>query len=503
MSLKRNILASYGSQIYVTLLGIAMVPLYLRYMGIEAYGLVGLFVMLQAWFQLLDVGLTPTISRETARYAAGAGNAIGLRRLLHLLEGFFVAVALLGAGALAAGSSLVARNWLNVQHLPLPEVELAIRLMAVLVALRWISGLYRGAISGFERFVWLSGINAAIATARFVLVLPYFLFVGASATDFFRYQLVIAILELAVLVLYTYRLLPGVRGPAPAWHWQALRSALRFSLGIALTSSIWVLVTQTDKLLLSRLLPLSDYAYFTLAVLVASSVMLISAPISAAVLPRMTRLFAQGDDAGLIHVYRTATQLVGVIAVPATLVLAVFAQQVLWAWTGNAQVAEQAAPVLTLYVLGNGILALAAFPYYLQFAKGDLKLHIIGQVLFVVLLIPALVAATMRWGMVGAGYAWLIANSVYFVVWVPLIHRRFYADLHAQWLLRDLGPIVGFSVGGAFVAQLVFTPVTERLATASNIALVGIALLALAAGGSPWVRSSIGRQLRARVGRAA
>ena len=33
-----------------------MVPLYVRYMGVEAYGLVGFYAMLQGWFMLLDMG---------------------------------------------------------------------------------------------------------------------------------------------------------------------------------------------------------------------------------------------------------------------------------------------------------------------------------------------------------------------------------------------------------------------------------------------------------------
>ena len=71
MSLKRNILANYASQLYVTIIGIVMVPLYIKYMGSEAYGLVGFFSMLQAWFGLLDMGLTPTMSREAARFNGG------------------------------------------------------------------------------------------------------------------------------------------------------------------------------------------------------------------------------------------------------------------------------------------------------------------------------------------------------------------------------------------------------------------------------------------------
>ena len=315
MSLKRNILASYISQIYVTLIGIIMVPMYVRYMGAEAYGLVGFFAMLQAWFQLLDMGLTPTMARETARFSGGATDALSLRRLLRALEGIFVGVAVLGAATLLAGSGVIAESWLKVQQLPLIEVQHAIMLMAVIVALRWVCGLYRGAINGFERLVWLSGFNIAIATARFVLVIPFFIYVGTSPTQFFSYQLALAVIEVVMLVWQTYHLLPkpdaGQRTP---WRWEPLRGVLKFSLSIAFTGSVWVLVTQTDKLVLSKLLTLADYAYFTLAVLVASGVMVISGPISGALLPRLSRLAASGDDAGLIRLYRHATQLVAVIA---------------------------------------------------------------------------------------------------------------------------------------------------------------------------------------------
>lgn len=72
MSLKTNIISNYASQIYVTLVGIAVVPLYIKYMGAEAYGLVGVFTLLQTLFNMLDMGLSPTVARETARLSGGA-----------------------------------------------------------------------------------------------------------------------------------------------------------------------------------------------------------------------------------------------------------------------------------------------------------------------------------------------------------------------------------------------------------------------------------------------
>jgi len=498
VSLKHNILSSYVSQSYVAVIGIIMVPMYVTYMGAEAYGLVGFFAVLQAWFQLLDVGLTPTMSRETSRYRGGATDALSLHRLLRALEGIFIVAALLGAAAIVAGADSIASQWLRVQQLPQDEVRHAIMLMAFIVALRWVSSLYRGAISGFERLVWLNSFNSAIATARFVFVIPLFVFVGTSPTQFFAYQLVIAVIELVVLVAQTYRLLPKLDGKGRTpWQWQPLQGVLKFSLSVAFAGSVWVLVTQTDKLILSKLLLLSDYAYFTLAVLVSGGILLVSTPISGALLPRMTRLNAEGDEGGLIRLYRNATQLVGIAAIPAALVLAFFPEQVLWAWTGDPVVASKAAPVLTLYSFGNGLLALAAFPYYLQFAKGDLKLHLIGNALFVVMFIPLLIWAVSAYGMVGAGYAWIVANLLPFVVWLPIVHRRFVKGLHAKWLLVDVLPITVLPIALAIgLRQLLEWP-TSRVIVALELVMIGLTLCTASAVGSSWVRETIARKWRA------
>ena len=73
MTLGRNLLAGLANSIWSALLGLAVVPFYLKYLGIEAYGLIGFFVTTQALLQLLDMGMAPTINREVARCSA-SGN---------------------------------------------------------------------------------------------------------------------------------------------------------------------------------------------------------------------------------------------------------------------------------------------------------------------------------------------------------------------------------------------------------------------------------------------
>lgn len=74
--LKKNIIANYFGQFYIIIIGIVMVPFYLKYLGAEAYGLVGFFALMQSWMMLLDMGISPTLGREVALYGITV-NAIG------------------------------------------------------------------------------------------------------------------------------------------------------------------------------------------------------------------------------------------------------------------------------------------------------------------------------------------------------------------------------------------------------------------------------------------
>ena len=446
-SLKINVIASYASQIYTIIISIAILPLYIKYMGAEAYGLVGFFALLQGLFALLDFGLTPTISRQTAQYNAGKETALGFRQLFRALSLIFLVIAVVGGGVLFSLDNYIAAQWLNLDSLSVEDVLFCLQVMAISVALHWMAGLYRGVISGFEQIVWLSAINALIATLKFPGVLLYMYFYGFTIKSFFVFQLMLALIEFAILMIKTYLLLPKPSLQDPiGWSIKPVKPLLGFALTIALTSSIWVLFTQLDKFVLSGILSLADYGYFTLAVLVAGGVLQLSTPISAPIMPRMARLEAEQDYEQLRQVYLDATQFIAVLVVTAGIVLAGVAKPVLYAWTGNIELANEAAPVLTLYALGNAVLALTAFPYYLQYAKGNLRYHLIGNIISVFILIPAVVLAATHYGAVGAGWVWFLMQLCYLIFWVSYIHIKIEPNINWIWFKTFLPSVVAVSV---------------------------------------------------------
>lgn len=494
MSLKLNVAANYASQLYATLIGIVLVPLFLRHMGAEAYGLIGFYAVLQVGFNVLDLGLTPTIARESARYFGGALTSQDYRRLYRALGLIFIAVALVGGGALLLLAPVVAERWLNVSELPLGEVEVAVQIMAICVAMRWMAGLYRGVITGAERLVWISGFNTVIATLRFAAVFASMEVWGYTPKVFFVHQLVVAALELGILYLMAARLMPrpAPQDPPTGFSFAPVAPLLRFSLTIAITSSIWVFATQTDKLILSGILPLAEYGFFTLAVLVASGITIVTAPITTALLPRIARLHAEGNHAEVLRLYHTFAQLVGVVAISLLVTLACCAEPLLFAWTGDREASIAAAPVLRLYAIGNGLLALGAFPFYLQYARGNLRYHLIGNIGLVVLLIPSIAFAALRAGGIGAGWVWLATNAIYLFGWVAFVHGRLEPGLHAEWMQRNVLPIlVPTALVGIVISAIPLAETGGRWPALMQVIMVMTACIAIACLGAADVRRRV------------
>lgn len=437
MSLRVQFLANTLSQVFVTALAIFFVPVYLRWLGAEAYGLVGLFATLQAWFNLLDMGLTPTLARESSRFHAGALSAQSFRQLFRGMGLVFGALAVLGAVLLWSLAPWAEAHWLQRQSLSADEVLWALRAMAMAVVLRWVSGLYRGFLTGTDRQVGLAAVTVLMACFRYLGVLAAMTLWGATVKVFFDFQLVAALLETLVLVVWTHRTLPAALKPL-AWSVSSVRPVLGMSLSLAFASSVWVLVNQADKLLLSGLLPLSDYGLFSLAVVLASGVMVLSGALSQALMPRLAALHAQGLSTSMMALYRRGTRWMSALGLGGALALAVLAEPVLFAWTGEPAIASKMSGILALYALGYGFACLAAFPYYLQYALGQMRLHVLGNALMLIVLVPVVWLVAPIWGGLGTAIVWLILNFWFGVFWGGVVHRKYWPGQHLRWLWRDI-----------------------------------------------------------------
>lgn len=193
MRLKDNLLAGFANSIWSALVNIIAVPLYLTYLGIEAYGLIGFFVTTQALLQLLDMGLAPTINREVARCSA-SGNLKEAGKLLHTLAVVYWSVAGGIALLIIALAPLIAEYWLQSTQLPRQTVEHAVILMGLVMACRWPIGLYQGALIGAQRLTVLSSVSITMVTFANLGAVAILAYVSPTIEAFFIWQACVGLL---------------------------------------------------------------------------------------------------------------------------------------------------------------------------------------------------------------------------------------------------------------------------------------------------------------------
>lgn len=472
--------ANVAGQLVVGALALLTVPLLLKMLGTEAFGLVAFFIAIQGWIALLDLGLGQVVSRQSARLTQGGISEQDYMSLFRGVQWIFLIGALFAAATMTTASGWLATSWFQTEELPTREVQVALVLLGVAAAVRWWSGVYRAVITGNQRFVWLAGFNVSCALGRYVLVFAYLAAVGATIVTYFQFQVLVAIVELAVSWWKARQLTAVVRRRvSQGIQWMIIRRELVFAFSLSFSSIVFVLTTQTDRLVLSRILPLPGYGVFGVAISLATSIVLIVSALGAVILPRLSALNVRADDGEFAHEYFRLTRIVATLVFPVAGTLAVCAYAVLLVWTGESSIAEEAAPVVTAYVLGNGLTAVTGFAFYLQFARGDLKLHVIASIGMLVLLVPSQVVLALKFGAVGAGWAWFGLTFGYLVLWIPVVHHRFLPGIHTRWLLGSVvapAALVGVGLGlGWAITVGVNMPSLAQVASVAACSLMGAA----------------------------
>jgi len=435
--LKRNLIANFLGQGWSALMGLAFIPVYIKFLGIEAYGLIGLFALLQAWLGLLDMGMTPTLSREMARFTGGDQSRESIRDLLRSIEIIAVGIAILIASGIALSSTWIATSWLKAENLSTDVIAQAFTIMGFVTALRFIEGIYRSAIVGLQRQVLFNAINSAMATVRGVGAVGILALVSPTIEAFFIWQGLVSIATLAILAATTYHTLP--RGERSGrFSWPALRRIWRFAGGMLGITVLALLLTQVDKILLSKLLSLSEYGYYTLAATVAGALYMLIGPITQAWYPRLCVLHARDEQTALAEVYHQGAQLVSVVAGSAAIVLILFSETLLRLWTQDSELAVRTAPLLSLLALGNMLNGLMHMPYMTQLAHGWTSLAVRINIIAVGIIVPAIFWATTSYGAEGAAWVWVVLNAGYLLVGIHFMYRRILTREKWRWYGQDV-----------------------------------------------------------------
>jgi O-antigen/teichoic acid export membrane protein len=276
-------------------------------------------------------------------------------------------------------------------------------------------------------------------------------------------------------------MLPSTQMPTPL-SLAPLFTIWRFAAGTMVVASMSLLLTNLDKILLARLLPLDEFGRYSLAVVIAQAPLGLVAPVAQAFYPRFTQFNATGVVDELRLAYHQASQLITVLLGTATVFLLLFGLPVLTAWTGNPALAAHIFPLVALLSAGSMINGFMTTPYYLQLSAGWTRLTIGINAVALLVLIPALLLLVPRFGAVAAASLWLALNVAYLLTIIPLMHRRLLPGQQWIWYVKDVmfplalallvGAILRWALGGVTLG-LFFWPV---MVLTGVLMLIGSAL---------------------------
>lgn len=462
-NVKINIGANLIGNIWQVFIGFIFVPLYIRFMGVEAYGLVGIFLTLQVIAGMLDMGLGGTMNREMARRSVLSGDSEEMRDLVRSLEIIYWGAALVIGVVIIMVSPLISQYWIKGDNLSQQTITQAIAIMGLIMIIHWPASLYANGLFGLQKHVLLSAINICLLTVRGIGAVLILWLISPTVQAFFLWQIFISVIHTSLLLFFLWRNLPAGQNKA-AFQMKLVKSISRFAAGVASITILSVIITQIDKIILSKMLTLEAFGYYTLAGIVAMSPLRIAWPVFSGIYPKFTQLVSVADYEGLEQIYHKASQLMAVLILPFTVVVAFFSYELILLWTQNQLIADKTHILASIIICGTAFGCIMLVPHALQLSSGWTRLLFYKNLIAVIIMVPLIIYMTNVYGAIGAAVVWLLLNLLVFLIEISIMHRRLLPGNKWRWYTQD-----------------VFIPLVTALI------ITGIGKLLMPAGISKWM----------------
>ena len=374
-------------------------PLLLRNLGADRYGLLILAWAVVGYFSIFDFGLSRAITQLVAReYKLSAGGAVPVIATGLIAMGIF---------GLIGGSLLyIAAPWLgNLDRIPLALRNEAVNTARVLGAGLFfviVSAGFRGALEGVFDFAWINVIRIVVGIGTYlvpVLVIPFSL-----RLDWICAWLV-ALRVIGCAAYYVRcRIFFNLRGSLKLADTAIAKRLIGYGGWITVSNLISPIMAYLDRFVVAGALSIALAGYYATSQEIVTKLQIVPAALLAVLFPAISRSHESNPERAGNLFFRGA-QFVTFTLLPVSAAFLLFAREGLGLWFGN-EFATTSFRFTQILTIGAFINCLAFSPfYYLQgVGRPDItaKTHLIEVPLYL-LLLWILIG---RWSVIGVAVAW-------------------------------------------------------------------------------------------------
>ncbi|AFY43914.1 polysaccharide biosynthesis protein [Nostoc sp. PCC 7107] len=434
--LKLNIITNYISKLWTNLLSFLLVPIYLYYLGIEAYGLIGAFYTITSFINLLDLGLGTTLNREVALRNSTIESKTTIPNLLKTAEIIYWCMSVALIILLVLLTPIISTQWLKADKLNSETIHWAVVILGFTIAIRWAITPYKSTLIGLEKQVSLNIFECLIITLRDLGGIAILLWVSRTIVFFLFWQGLIAVIEVFLFVILAWQNLP-IKNIQARFEIKIIQQIWQFAMTVNWTTLVSLLLTQLDKILLSKFVSLEKFGYYAIAYTLASSIITIFQPFMVAISPHLTILIAQGKIDKLKYAFHKSSLFITILITPIATVFIFFAPTVLEIWTHSPEVITQASEPLRLLSFGILMGSMIQVQYLLQLAIGKPQIYALFGTFSVLFATPMFFLLLPRFELIGAAIIWAILNTVYYLLFSRITHFYILPNEYLRWLFQD------------------------------------------------------------------
>jgi O-antigen/teichoic acid export membrane protein len=471
--LARNAVWNLGSQAVPIGVAVVSMPILIRGMGTDRFGLLTLAWMVLGFSSLFDLGLGRALTKLVAE-ELGRGRGREVPPLVWTASGLMAAL-----GVAAASLVLMVTPWLVSDALRVPaplrgEARIAFDLMAIALPFVISTAGLRGILEAHQRFGPINVVRTSISLFTLIgplLVLPF----SRSLVPIVAVLVAGRITSWLIHLLLCLWTLPELRSEV-VFRRSLIRPLLRYGGWMTVVNLVNPLMVQMDRFLIGALISTAAVAYYSTPFELVTKLWIVSGSVLGVVFPAFATSYVT-DQGRTAMIFERSLKSIFVLLFPIVLGFVTLAPEGLSLWLG-AEFAQQSTPVVRWLAVGVFLNALSQVPSALLQAIGrpDLtaKLHLVE-------LPPYLVAAWYligAWGITGAAVAWTgrIALDMALFFWaagktVPGLSRTI---VRLSW---SLGAASAFLAIGALPTYVTFRVAFLAAAVAAFLVLAWCRLL--------------------------
>ncbi|MDD8013333.1 MAG: oligosaccharide flippase family protein [Acidobacteriota bacterium] len=382
-----------------------MIPLLVRHLGLDGYGIYILLVNIIGYSVLADLGLGQGVIKFVAELKA-RGDAQALNRSVS--AALWVQMLLGGAGmALLVVFSRRLLLLLKVPPGALAAAQTSLWLCAVAFLFTMISGTFMSVLMGLQRYDLTS--RTTIATnlamnAGIVLVL----LAGGGITSAVAVTAAFSIVNCLVFFVLMKKNLPALV-LFTAFDPVHFRKLLGFSGYIFISRISTFFCNYVLVFIVSFFLGPAAVPLYAIPLRLTNGVTGLISTLTAVIFPYASEISIAAGREKINGVLVRGSRLAAAIAVPVNLAMAAFAMPILVAWMGRA-FADRAAPVLSLLALVSLLGSLTMIPNLITMGLGFARVISFFSLSILFLFLLSVPLGLMLFGVYGA--AWAVLFSI-------------------------------------------------------------------------------------------